>query len=203
MAIGTAAWFKTAGARKAPAVHDEARSDVDPHTEIFSNKLWKESFKIFYENHARRFRLFILKTCGDEGMTEDIFQESFFRFLRSAPIGLNEHQQKSYLYKVAYRLILDQKKKFRTETKFRSELYEEPGSKGNPELSTHIEDLFRLLKPKERSLLWLAYAEGFSHREISRLTKDREKSIKVQIFRAKQKFASILRQRGYTWEDFR
>ena len=203
MAIGTTVWHKAAGVQKAPAVHDGARTDLNPRTEIFSNKLWKESFKIFYQNHARRFRLFILKTCGDEGMTDDIFQESFFRFLRAAPVGLNEHQQKSYLYKVAYRLILDQKKKNLAERKYRSELYEEPDSNGNPELSSHIEDLFRFLKPKERSLLWLAYAEGFSHREISRLTKDREKSVKVQIFRAKKKFASILRQRGHTWEDFK
>ena len=136
-------------------------------------------------------------------MAEDIFQESFFRFLRSSPIGLNEHQQKSYLYKVAYRLILDQKKKIDTERKYKSRMVEESNPDADPFLSSRMEDLFRHLKPKERSLLWLAYAEGFSHREISRLTRDREKSVKVQLFRAKKKFAAILRQQGFTWEDFR
>ena len=48
----------------------------------------------------------------------------------------------------------------------------------------------------QRSLVWLAYAEGYSHREISEITGIREKSAKVLLFRARQKFISRIRGGG-------
>jgi RNA polymerase sigma-70 factor (ECF subfamily) len=38
----------------------------------------------------------------------------------------------------------------------------------------------------QRSLVWLAYAEGYSHRESAEITGIRKKSAKVLPFRARQ-----------------
>lgn len=169
--------------------------------DAFANKVWKESFKMFYQEHARAFWYFILKTCGDESLADDIFQESFARFLRAAPTQLEEHQQRAYLYKIALRLVIDQQRKVKREKEYaRQEVEFNPAgeSRENPGLlSIDMERVFRLLKPRERSLLWLAYVEGYSHKEISRITDAKEKSIKVQLFRTKKKFARILRQKGF------
>jgi RNA polymerase sigma-70 factor (ECF subfamily) len=48
----------------------------------------------------------------------------------------------------------------------------------------------------ERSLLWLAYVEGSEHREIAAALGLKQKSIRVLLFRARQKFAQILKRRG-------
>ena len=49
------------------------------------------------------------------------------------------------------------------------------------------------LKPRERELLWLAYVEGSSHREISEVSGLKENSIRPLLLRARRKLASLLR----------
>lgn len=161
------------------------------------NNLLKESFKIFYGKHALGFRNFIRKSCGsDEGLADDIFQESFFRLIRSAPEGLNEYQLKSYLYKTGMRLVIDDKRAKKSERLFPSGTGYEDSKDENSALSIDMERIFLLLSPRERSLLWLAYIEGYSHREISDMLDIKEKSLKVLLFRTRKKFAVILRTKG-------
>lgn len=133
-------------------------------------------------------------------MAHDVFQESFFRFFRSAPRQLNDHQKKSYLYKTAFRLIIDQKKRIQVEEKFQPEVCAQAPDNEDPFLSMDMERVFRLLKPGERTLLWLAYVESRSHKEISEITGVKEKSVKVQLFRIRKKFAGILTQYGFERE---
>ncbi len=49
------------------------------------------------------------------------------------------------------------------------------------------------MKPRERQLLWLAYAEGYSHREIAAVTGLAAASIRLLLFRARRKIAGFLR----------
>ena len=134
-------------------------------------------------------------------MTDDIFQESFYRFFRAAPGALDERQRKSYLYKTAVRLIIDQKKRIKVENKYRNDSDGYAMIENRNMLSMDMEKIFALLKPAERIMLWLAYVDGYSHVEIARITGNREKSIKVQLFRIRRKFAGILRSHGYTGEE--
>lgn len=172
----------------------------------YVKKIWKESFKGFYKKHSRSLWFFIYKTCGDESMADDIFQESFYKYLRAEPVKLNEHQQKAYLFKIAYRLIIDQVRKIKVQQDKFSEMETDTDvgfeKSKEQEISTALdmEKTFKLLEPKERTLLWLAYAEGYSHEEIAAIIHSKEKSIKVKLFRVKKKFADILRQQGYNGE---
>jgi RNA polymerase sigma-70 factor (ECF subfamily) len=168
---------------------------------MVENKLRKESFRIFYQKYSKPFWRFIFKMCGDGSLTDDIFQESFFRFFRAAPESLNEHQKKSYLYKTAVRLIIDQQKRMKVEKKYQTEFYAHEQDDREDFLSADLEKMFGLLNPRERTLLWLAHVEGYSHREISEITQAKEKSIKVQLFRIRKKFAGILRFHGFGGEE--
>jgi RNA polymerase sigma-70 factor (ECF subfamily) len=56
-------------------------------------------------------------------------------------------------------------------------------------------DLFRAmarLKPRERDMLWLAYAQGSSHGEIAAALGVKAASIKALLFRARRRLASLL-----------
>ncbi|MCP5105424.1 MAG: sigma-70 family RNA polymerase sigma factor [bacterium] len=174
----------------------------------YVKKLWKESFKGFYKRHSRSLWFYIYKTCGDEHMADDILQEAFYRYLKAEPVKLNEFQQKAYLYKTAYRLIIDHIRRAKTERDHLAEnlaqadeVYD-AGKEREISMAMDMGKTFGLLKPKERNLLWLAYVEGYSHKEIARITESKEKSIKVQLFRIKKKFGGILRQKGYTGEEY-
>jgi RNA polymerase sigma-70 factor, ECF subfamily len=49
------------------------------------------------------------------------------------------------------------------------------------------------LKPRERDLLWLAYAHGSSHREIADALGLKTGSVKLLLYRARQRLAALLR----------
>ena len=51
---------------------------------------------------------------------------------------------------------------------------------------------FGRLKPRERSLLWLAYAQGSSHQEIAGVLGLKTGSIKLLLFRARRRLAGLL-----------
>jgi RNA polymerase sigma-70 factor (ECF subfamily) len=51
----------------------------------------------------------------------------------------------------------------------------------------------RHLKPRERELLWLAYVEGMSHAEIATATGLGAMSIRILLYRARQKASQLLR----------
>ena len=188
------------GGQRPQPISRSAAGGADPYLK----KLWKESFKEFYKKYSRALWFYIYKTCGDESMADDVFQETFYRYLRAEPVRLNEYQQKAYLYKVAYRLIIDQKRKQKTEREKPSEAGFEIKIEESKEkeiyMALDMEKTFKLLKPAERHLLWLAYVEDYSHKEIADITGAKEKSIKVQLFRVNKKFAAVLKQKGYSGE---
>src|SRR5262249_62048913 len=49
------------------------------------------------------------------------------------------------------------------------------------------------LKPRERDLLWLAYAHGSTHKEIAESLGLKTASIKLLLFRARRRLAALLR----------
>jgi RNA polymerase sigma-70 factor (ECF subfamily) len=186
-------------AQPQPGVKKIEKTGMDDHLIKFR----QDSFKNFYKKHSRPLWFYIFKTCGDESAADDVFQETFYRYLRAQPVKLNEYQQKAYLYKTAYRLIIDQKRKLNVEREKSAEVEGESEESKEEEIfkAMDMEKTFKFLKPKERNLLWLAYVEGYSHSEIAAVTGVKEKSVKVQLFRVKKKFAAILRQKGYAGEE--
>jgi RNA polymerase sigma-70 factor (ECF subfamily) len=50
------------------------------------------------------------------------------------------------------------------------------------------------LNPKARNLLWLAYVEALSHREMAEILSLREGSIRVLLFRARKALEKELRR---------
>jgi RNA polymerase sigma-70 factor (ECF subfamily) len=52
------------------------------------------------------------------------------------------------------------------------------------------------MRPRERQLLWLAHAEGYTHREIAEVTGLASASIRLLLFRARRKIARLLREQN-------
>lgn len=105
-----------------------------------------------------------------------------------------------YLYRIAYRLIIDRMRRIKVEKRAFAEeqrVYLSNIQKESPQSEVHfsldMEKTFKKLKPKERMLLWLAYVEGYSYGEIAEMTETKENSLKVQLFRAREKLAKILK----------
>jgi RNA polymerase sigma-70 factor (ECF subfamily) len=50
------------------------------------------------------------------------------------------------------------------------------------------------LRPRERALLWLAYAQGHAHTEIAEVLGVKTGSVKLLLFRARRKLAGLMRR---------
>ena len=69
-----------------------------------------------------------------------------------------------------------------------------PDAGADPELRTDVRRALGRLKPRERAMLWLAYANGSSHAEIADVLGLKTASIKLLLFRARRKLAATLQR---------
>ena len=59
-------------------------------------------------------------------------------------------------------------------------------------LSLDMEAALDRLQPRDRAILWLAYVEGYDHREIAKVLGLQEGSVRVILFRARKKLEKEL-----------
>jgi RNA polymerase sigma-70 factor, ECF subfamily len=156
----------------------------------------ERTFQYFYERTAPGLRSYLRIMSKNTAVADDLLQESYLRFLKSGVHNLNDYQMKAYLYKTATSVLRDHWKFENRDRRWQQCNASDRSSAGNPNLSTDINELFRNLDPCQQTLLWLAYVEGFQHREIAAMLKVKEKSVRVLLFRTRKQFAEMLTQEG-------
>ncbi len=151
-------------------------------------------FETIYDEYGRQFWYYLLKTVRDEALADDIFQEAMYKMWRVRPKGLHPAQEKAYLFQIGTRLVIDHKRKEKRGWNFmerfqREETQEEKIDEG---LSEEFFKPFKKLSVRDRSLLWLAYVEDYSHKDIAVIMSVKEESVKVMLYRAKRKLEKLL-----------
>ena len=151
------------------------------------------SFHVFYKKTAPALRAYAIRSCGSIDAADDIVQDAFLRFLRSAPVELlSEAQMRGYLYRTVETLIVDRWRRLQRET----ERTTAPQSFPETREESDVSHAFSQLDPKQRSLLWLAYVEDLDHKEIAAAAGVKVSSVKVLLFRARQKFVALMKSIG-------
>jgi RNA polymerase sigma-70 factor, ECF subfamily len=150
------------------------------------------SFRLFYERSAPRLFAYLLRVLAERSLAEELFQETYCRFLSSRLPEMSEDSQRSYLFRIATNLLRDRWRRHQEGPM--PENLPEPAS-GPPEMERQLElrQAFRQLKARERQLLWLAYVEGSNHKEIAQATGLRHTSVRLLLFRARRKLANLIR----------
>jgi RNA polymerase sigma-70 factor (ECF subfamily) len=164
----------------------------------------RDSFQEFYDRVAPGLRGYIFRVCRDAALADDIFQESFMKFLRTVQWNMHQRQQQAFVFKIATRLIIDNFRRIKPEPLDPGEKSGKTGSAATSPgeyLGPDMKKTFDSLKPRDRSLLWLAYVEGYSHEEIAEMMGLGSKSIKVLLFRLRGSCAAELRSKGYSPEE--
>jgi RNA polymerase sigma-70 factor, ECF subfamily len=157
----------------------------------------EETFRGFYERTARGLWAYLARVTGDRQLADDLLQETFYRFLRAAATHDSEAHRRNSLYRIATNLARDARR--RSLTRGPSSLAGDDiervpsiGDAGAAERSADFTRAMSHLKPRERAMLWLAYAEGATHREIADVLGLRMTSLKPMLFRARRKLAGLL-----------
>ncbi len=157
----------------------------------------EESFRAFYDRTARGVWAYLARITGDRQMADDLLQETFYRFLRARTPYESEAHRRNSLYRIATNLARDARRRSLTHpvAGVEGEEIERVASLENPHSTERRADFTRAmerLKPRDRAMLWLAYAEGASHREIAGVLGLKPSSMKLLLFRARRRMAELL-----------
>lgn len=158
----------------------------------------EDTFRAFYDRTARPLWAYLSRVTRDPSLADDLLQETYYRFLRARVTLDGEVHRRNYLFRVATNLMRDRvrRQSVRPEELSDSERCESvagPDAAGTTERRADLSRAMDKLKPRERQMLWLAYGQGSSHREIGEALGLKTGSIKPLLFRARHKLASLLR----------
>ena len=159
----------------------------------------EEAFRAFYDRTARSLWFYLSRMTGDSQVADDLLQESYYRLLRSQGSWESESHRRAYLFRIATNLVRDGHRRARrgeTVALPESDSLAAPGT-DLAEATAQRTDLRRAmgrLRPRERALLWLAYGQGHAHAEIAETLGVKTASVKLLLFRARRKLATLLRR---------
>jgi RNA polymerase sigma-70 factor, ECF subfamily len=168
----------------------EAEDDV-------SLGMTEDAFRGFYERTAPGLWAYLTRATGDRDRAGDLLQEAYYRLLRARIALQSDAHRRHYLFRIAANLVRDQ---HRRRTPFTVPLPAEGhrtpvathGAPARFETRADVSRALDGLRPRDRDLLWLAYAQGFSHEEIADTLGLRTGSIKLMLSRARQRMAAAL-----------
>jgi RNA polymerase sigma-70 factor (ECF subfamily) len=155
-----------------------------------------EAFAAFYERSARQLWAYLARVSGDAALADDLLQESFVRFLCADHPEDGEVSARRYLFRIATNLMRDhwRRPKAASIEELPEELFRVRDHSGACDSKAMLGPALGQMRPRERQLLWLAYAEGYSHREIAEITGLATASIRLLLFRARRRAAKLLRE---------
>ncbi|HEV8345793.1 MAG TPA: sigma-70 family RNA polymerase sigma factor [Vicinamibacterales bacterium] len=165
----------------------------------------EDAFRVFYERTARSVWAYLSRMTGDARLADDLLQETYYRFLRAGGTHESDAHRRNYLFRIATNLVHDHRRRPRADRVEMTEQIEAVDARLDTNAANLAErtvrrlDLARAmgrLKPRERHMLWLAYANGSSHREIADALGLKRASIKLLLFRARRRLANLLRESG-------
>jgi RNA polymerase sigma-70 factor, ECF subfamily len=156
----------------------------------------EEGFRGFYDRTARPLWAYLAR-IGQPNEADDLLQESYYRFLRSHGKYDSEAHRRNALFAIATNVARDRLRRRRRDPVATADHSQaDPASSApapSPETRHDLSRAMAQLRPRERGLLWLAYAQGWSHREIAGALGLSVSSIKPLLFRARRKLAALLR----------
>lgn len=155
-----------------------------------------EQFAGFYARSAQPLWAYLARVSRDAALADDLAQESYVRFLCATIPEEGEVAARRYLFKIATNLLRDHWRKPQS-----SSIEDTPEHQLQARCGTALAESQAMLgpamaqmRPLDRQILWLAYAEGYTHREIAQITGLASPSIRLLLFRARRKMAGLLRK---------
>jgi RNA polymerase sigma-70 factor (ECF subfamily) len=183
------------------AIMGDALSEIGGRTGVEERALPlmdEDAFRAFYERTARGVWAYLARMTGDRHQADDLLQETYYRFYRAGASYESETHRRNALFCIATNIARDASRRKRgvelVPLPERDELRGDDRTASRAEGRTDLTRAMGRLKPRQREMLWLAYAQGASHDEIAQILGLKTASIKLLLFRARRKLAALLRR---------
>ena len=168
----------------------------------------RKAFREFVEYYKKDVYFMAFRLSGNHSDADDLSQIVFIKFFRTISKYRQETNMKSWLYKIAINSYIDKERKKVNKIIFRfnpdtenDKSYDEHivSDKANPEqltesvmIKNHIDNALVKLSPKEKSVFILKHYHGQSSKEIAKILKTSEGTVKSLLFRGIKKLRSAL-----------
>ena len=162
-------------------------NDSSPREE--TSPMDEYEFTRLYNANSGPILGYLIAVTGRRDLADDLLQETFFRLLARPRAEMTAEDMRRYLFRIATNLLRD---------RWRSGVdkpYTEPVESSHAvdhDTALDVRAMLQTLKPRERELLWLAYVEGMSHTEIAAATGLARLSVRLLLYRARNKAALLL-----------
>lgn len=148
------------------------------------------AFAALYARTAGPLYGYLRKLTGNADVAADLAQDAYIRFLSAVRLPHADDHQRHYLFRIATNLARDHFRRQKLDAAApRGRDYVAPASEESRDVWTQL----GRVSPRDRELLLLAYVEGLSHAEIANVTGLMRASIRPLLFRARRRFAALLR----------
>jgi RNA polymerase sigma-70 factor (ECF subfamily) len=184
---------------RAVTISEVERLDRIRSAAVGALQMDEDTFRAFYDRTARQVWAYLARITGDRSVADDLLQETYYRFLRAERSFTTDAHRRNYLFRIATNLSHDRHRRAHGAINVPLPAEHDAGAlvDGHDVAAdaTRRTDLARAmakLKPREREMLWLAYAQGSSHEEIAESLGLRKSSMKILLFRARRRLAAAL-----------
>jgi RNA polymerase sigma-70 factor (ECF subfamily) len=133
-----------------------------------------------FSDHIYRY---ILKQIKDEDLSKDIVQESYIKLWENVE-QIEYVKAKAWLFKTAYRTMIDIIRKRKFESKV-DNLNHPKHSTSYSDLKYWLDKALETLPDVQRSAILLRDYEGYNYNEIGEILELSESQVKVYIYRAR------------------
>lgn len=151
--------------------------------------------------------LYLTGFVGNIAIAEELTEETFVKLVLKRPSFYQNSAFKTWIYSIARNTAIDY---LRRNRRADIPLEEAPQLADEANLErTYIQQekkiflhrCMKQLKPEYRQVLWLAYFEEFSYREIARILRKTTHSVETLAYRARLALKSILIKEGFEYEE--
>jgi RNA polymerase sigma-70 factor, ECF subfamily len=174
---------------------DVDRLGLDADADRAALTMDEDAFRGFYDRTARALWAYLARATGDATAADDLLQECYYRLLRARVPFDGDAHRRHYLFKVATNLVRDARRRPSREQPL-PEGFDE-GSEGHStadalDAKRDVGRALGALRPRDRALLWFAYAQGLTHIEIAASLGVKPASVRLMLFRARTRLAALL-----------
>lgn len=141
-------------------------------------------------------------------LAEELAEETFVKLVLKRPRYHGDSAFKTWLYAIARNVAMDHLRRERKQNVPIEDCREFADEKAHleqkylqQEQKVQLHAAMEELKPEYRQVLWLAYFEQFSHKEIAKIMGKTAHNIETLVWRARQALKTKLNKEGFIYEE--
>ena len=168
-------------------------NDIELYELLKSDKKTAEAaFAILYQRHSPRIYAYCRRFLGNKDDAQDVFQETFVRFLETTSQNRVMTNVPAFLLKITRNLCVNVKRKERNPITFEDYMVSDDSGNENDELLKLIKMAMDILPDEYRDIFLLREYDGLTYQEIADVMNSSLATVKIRLFRAKQRIREIL-----------